>query len=122
MSALFGSNRRISSLAMTDVGHEDAFPEPALSARCRFSQRTFARTQGTGREAPKPAIPLISFELPSLAVDRSLKWSDRFQHRSCDCRPVCSGANLRDEETGSQDLTEHRQGRDEKFERQVDFG
>jgi len=36
------------------MGHEDAFPEPALSARCRFSQRTFARTQGTGREAPFP--------------------------------------------------------------------
>jgi hypothetical protein len=29
-------------------GHEDAFPRPRLSARCRFSQGTFAGMQATG--------------------------------------------------------------------------
>jgi len=29
-------------------GHEDAFPRPRLSARCRFSQGTFAGTRGNG--------------------------------------------------------------------------
>src|SRR5580698_1834096 len=32
-------------------GHEDAFPRPRLSARCRFSQGTFAGTRGNGRDA-----------------------------------------------------------------------
>jgi hypothetical protein len=30
------------------MGHEDAFPRPRLSARCRFSQGTFAGTRATG--------------------------------------------------------------------------
>ena len=30
------------------MGHEDAFPRPTLSARCRISQRTFGRTRGNG--------------------------------------------------------------------------
>jgi hypothetical protein len=43
---------------MSLKGHEDAFPSPGLSARCRFSQRTFAGTRGNGRDAPKadPAL------------------------------------------------------------------
>ena len=28
------------------MGHEDAFPRPRLSARCRFSQRSFEGTWG----------------------------------------------------------------------------
>ena len=28
--------------------HEDAFPPPRLSVRCRFSHGTFARTRGNG--------------------------------------------------------------------------
>ena len=32
--------------------HEDAFLPSRLSARCRFSQGTFAGTRGNGREAP----------------------------------------------------------------------
>ena len=39
---------------MTAVGHEDAFPRPRLSARCRFSQGTLAGTWGNGRDAPIP--------------------------------------------------------------------
>ena len=35
------------------MGHEDAFPPPRLSARCRFSQDTFAGTRGNGRDAPE---------------------------------------------------------------------
>ena len=37
-------------------GHQDAFPRPRLSARCRFSQRTFTRTRSNGRDALK-AVP-----------------------------------------------------------------
>ena len=41
---------------MTAKGHEGAFPRPRLSARCRFSQRTFAGTWDNGRDAPKAVI------------------------------------------------------------------
>ena len=41
---------------MTAQGHEDAFPRLRLSARCRFSQGTFAGTWGNGRDAPIPVI------------------------------------------------------------------
>ena len=34
------------------MGHEDAFPPPRLSARCRFSQETFVGTRGNARDAP----------------------------------------------------------------------
>ena len=47
---------------MTEMGHEDAFPRPKLSARCRFSQRTFAGTRDNGRDAPIPAPHLIGLE------------------------------------------------------------
>jgi hypothetical protein len=40
------------SARMEAMGHEDAFPRPRLSSRCRFSQRTFAGTRGNGRDAP----------------------------------------------------------------------
>jgi Helix-turn-helix domain of resolvase len=35
-------------------GHEERFPSPRLSARCRFSQGSFAGTRGNGRDAPIP--------------------------------------------------------------------
>jgi len=38
------------------LGHEDAFPRPRLSGRCRFSQVTFARTRGNGRDAPEAVL------------------------------------------------------------------
>ena len=38
------------------MGHQDAFPRPGLSVRCRFSQGTFAGTHGNGREAPTAAV------------------------------------------------------------------
>jgi hypothetical protein len=38
------------------MGHEDAFPPPRLSGRCRFSQGTFAATRGNGRDAPTPDL------------------------------------------------------------------
>ena len=40
------------------MGHEDAFPRPRLSARCRYSQGTFAGTRGNGRDAPIPDLRL----------------------------------------------------------------
>ena len=44
------------------LGHEGAFPPPRLSARCRFSQGTFAGRRGNGRGAPKPAVRLSRVE------------------------------------------------------------
>ena len=37
---------------MTASGHQDAFLQPPLRARFRFSQRTLAGTRGNGRDAP----------------------------------------------------------------------
>jgi len=42
------------------MGHEDAFPRPSVSARCRFSQGTFAGASGNDEDAPKPVIPSVS--------------------------------------------------------------
>src|SRR5437763_10032551 len=52
-----GRSERVFRIAR--VGHEDAFPRPRLSARCRFSQETLAGTRGNGRDAPKPAVGCI---------------------------------------------------------------
>src|ERR1700736_5653999 len=43
-------------------GHEDAFPRPRLSARCWFSQGTFAGTWGNRRDAPIPDLPTLTPE------------------------------------------------------------
>jgi hypothetical protein len=34
------------------MGHEDQFPRPRLSVRCKFGQQTLARMQGNGQHAP----------------------------------------------------------------------
>jgi len=49
------------------MGHEDAFPRSRLSARCRFSQGTFARTQGNGRDAPVADLGRLSEKLKTRA-------------------------------------------------------
>ena len=41
MTALFGSNRRISSLAMTDVGHFERLTQPHLGVGYGFRNETF---------------------------------------------------------------------------------
>jgi hypothetical protein len=46
-------------------GHEDAFPGPRLSARCRFSQGTFAGTRGNGRDAPRADLAAAALKLPA---------------------------------------------------------
>jgi hypothetical protein len=63
---------------MTGMGHEDAFPRPRLSARCRLSQGTFAGTRGNGRDAPivvlaesEPAPQLAFCRPPSMACAAS---------------------------------------------------
>jgi len=48
-------------LRVAGLGHEDAFPRPRLTARCRFSQETFAGSQGNGDRlrgaiVPDPAV------------------------------------------------------------------
>ena len=50
------------ALRVTGLGHEDAFPQPRLSARYRFSQGTFAGTRGNGRDAPIPADRGVTIE------------------------------------------------------------
>jgi hypothetical protein len=45
--------------------HEERFPPPRLSARCRFSQGTFAGMRGNGRDAPIPAVRGAAVEPPS---------------------------------------------------------
>jgi hypothetical protein len=41
---------------MTEMGHEDPFPPPELSAGYVIRQETFAGTHGNGRDAPIPVI------------------------------------------------------------------
>jgi hypothetical protein len=52
-----GSGRRSAE------GHEERFPSPSLSGRCRLGQATFIGTDGKGREAPKAVIGQASIEL-----------------------------------------------------------
>jgi hypothetical protein len=42
--------------ARAGMGHEDQFPRPTLSARCRFSQRTFAGAHRNDKVAPIAAV------------------------------------------------------------------
>ena len=42
---------------MAGTGHEDAFPRPRLSARCRFSQGTFAGTRASDRKGEGFRMP-----------------------------------------------------------------
>jgi hypothetical protein len=58
------------ALRVTGLGHEDAFPRPRLSARCWFSQGTFARTWGNGRDAPIPVIPATATKFPGSTRSR----------------------------------------------------
>jgi hypothetical protein len=51
------------------MGHEERFPSPRLSARCRFSQGTFAGTRVNGRDAPKPAVDAAAIELAGYTQD-----------------------------------------------------
>ena len=60
MTALFGSNRRISSLAMTDVGHEERFPPTSLSAGSGFRKETIAGTRSNGRDTPLAVTDAIA--------------------------------------------------------------
>jgi hypothetical protein len=52
------------SLPRSAKGHEDAFPRPRLSARCPFSQGTFAGTRGNGRDAPEAAVRRMTTHRP----------------------------------------------------------
>jgi hypothetical protein len=45
---------------MSLVGHEDAFLSPGLSARCRFSQRTFAGMGAKEEDAPIADLPVTA--------------------------------------------------------------
>ena len=63
---------------MAASGHENAFPRPRLSARYRFSQRTFAGTRGNGRDAPIPDLSALIPERGGSTLNRP--W--------CPCRRI----------------------------------
>jgi hypothetical protein len=69
---------------MAGLGHEDAFPRPRLSGRCRFSQGTFAGVHGNGRNAPKAAIYIRGIDLAGPT-------------RSCRSPPVKHGTPVSDD-------------------------
>jgi len=39
------------------LGHEERFPSPSLSGRCRLDEATFAGMGGKEEDAPIPATP-----------------------------------------------------------------
>ena len=59
--------------AMTAMGHEDAFLRPRLSARHRFSKGTLAGTRATGRDAPIPAVRVMTILPPGSPQRRHLR-------------------------------------------------
>ena len=73
---------------MSQKGHEDQFPPPTLSDRCRFGQATFAKTRGMGEMRRKqpfarlhadrldPSFTAVAFRAsPSIpALPRRARW------------------------------------------------
>jgi hypothetical protein len=51
MSARFDDVR-----SKSELGHEDQFPPPSLSGRCRLGEATFAGIGGKEEDAPIPAV------------------------------------------------------------------
>jgi len=41
---------------MTQMGHEERFPSPSLSGRCRLGEATFAGMGGKEEDAPIPDV------------------------------------------------------------------
>jgi hypothetical protein len=52
---------------MAEVGQEDQFPPPRLSACYVIREKTFAGTHGDGRDAPITVIPETTIEPSSSA-------------------------------------------------------
>jgi hypothetical protein len=52
-----GKGTLASMSAWSPMGHEERFPSPSLSGRCRLGEATFAGMGGKEEDAPKPAIP-----------------------------------------------------------------
>src|ERR1700730_4506684 len=86
---------------MSQKGHEDAFPRPRLSARCWFSQGTFAGTWGNGRDGAGfltfPPLPRNGRFDPFRTVASARMKSGRLQTPGpprlseamlCDTRPI----------------------------------
>jgi hypothetical protein len=49
---------------MTHLGHEDQFPRPSLSGRCRLGEATFAAMGRKEEDAPKAVFRGKAIELP----------------------------------------------------------
>jgi hypothetical protein len=62
LSCIFCSHFGFASPPVSALGHEERFPSPSQSARCRFIQGTFAGTRGNGRDARIAAVgPLATY-------------------------------------------------------------
>jgi hypothetical protein len=51
--------------ARSGVGHEERFPSPSLSGRCRLGEATFAGMGGKEEDAPIPVIRRRSADRPN---------------------------------------------------------
>ena len=47
---------------MTAMGHEERFPSPSLSGRCRLGEATFTGMGGKEEDAPLPDLPVLAAE------------------------------------------------------------
>ena len=51
-------------LRTAGVGHEEQYPRPRLSGRCRFGEATFAGAVANQKDAPTPAVRGAAIEPP----------------------------------------------------------
>ena len=58
---------------MAAMGHEERFPSPSLSGRCRLGEATFAGMRGKEEDAPIPDLPALSRN----GEDRKLSFAAR---------------------------------------------
>jgi hypothetical protein len=55
---------------MAEEGHEERFPSPSLSGRCRLGEATFAGMGGKEEDAPIPAFRGGTIEPPESTLNR----------------------------------------------------
>jgi hypothetical protein len=104
-------SRRV--LRTAGVGHLERFPSPRLNARFAFSEETFARHHGNGKDAPIPAVRRTTIgRLKSTLTGRAgllqrafasaRKWAFGFARRAADahrrlaCRAEAAAATAAD--------------------------
>jgi hypothetical protein len=61
MTASHLSDRSLWCRRTAGMGHEERFPSPSLSGRCRLGEATFAGMGGKEEDAPKGVIRATAF-------------------------------------------------------------